>query len=154
MPEDEEIALQNRWAVEIEILERKLRKWEQLNFVSYPEFRDAVERKQLLQRELELSKKRQALKAISAEIPHASSEPPDSPSLPKPLSPQSQNGKRCHEIMAEMQKIKNMVTGFQRTLCEIRHEHPEFQVWSLVEHLSTDAKEYQAQYQLAVQALD
>jgi hypothetical protein len=60
--EDEETKLQSIWASEIEVLERKLSYWAGRGLASKPQFRQAVERKQLLQRELELSKRRQAMR--------------------------------------------------------------------------------------------
>jgi hypothetical protein len=50
-------------------------------------------------------------------------------------------GKRCHEIIAEMRKIKNLVVGFQRTVSEIRHDHPDFQVWQIAEGLLDDERD-------------
>ena len=50
-------------------------------------------------------------------------------------------GKRCHKIIDEIRKIKNMVLGFQRTVSEIRNEHQEFQVWALVDGLSEEDRD-------------
>jgi ribosome-binding protein aMBF1 (putative translation factor) len=63
MSQEEQIKLQKVWAVEIEVLERKLRLWSEHGAQGSPRFREAVERKQLLESEMENSKKLQALKA-------------------------------------------------------------------------------------------
>jgi hypothetical protein len=56
---EDEAKLQSHLAVEIEVLERKLNLWAERGFGSHQRFREAVERKQLLQRELDLSRLRQ-----------------------------------------------------------------------------------------------
>lgn len=58
MSQDEEMRLQAHLTVEIEMLERRLESWQDKTL---PTFRKAIERKQMLQRELDLSKRRQAI---------------------------------------------------------------------------------------------
>jgi len=72
MSQEEETRLQVQLETEIEVLERRLSSWMDK---SRPDFERMVERKQLLRRELELSKLRQALKA-SAEA-HGADKPGD-----------------------------------------------------------------------------
>jgi|ERR1700735_2457809 len=45
------------------------------------------------------------------------------------------NGKRCDAIIGQIKKIKNMVAGQQRTVSQIRQEHPEWEVWSVADSL-------------------
>jgi hypothetical protein len=70
MSQEEETRLQVQLETQIEVLETRLSNWMDK---SRPDFVRMVERKQLLQRELELSKLRQALKAS------AETEPTDKP---------------------------------------------------------------------------
>jgi hypothetical protein len=49
-------------------------------------------------------------------------------------------GKRCHEVIAEIRKIKNLVSEFQDTVSGIRHGHPDFQVWQIADGLPDDEK--------------
>jgi hypothetical protein len=44
-------------------------------------------------------------------------------------------GKRCHGIIGQIKKIKNMVAEQQRTVSQIRQEHPEWEVWSVADSL-------------------
>jgi hypothetical protein len=59
---DDETRCQNHLTVEIELLDRQIAIWVEKGFASHPKVRRAVERKQLLQRELETSKLRQRLR--------------------------------------------------------------------------------------------
>jgi ribosome-binding protein aMBF1 (putative translation factor) len=68
MSQEEQIKLQKVWAVEIEVLERKLLLWSEHGAQDSPRFRQAVERKQLLESEIENSKKLQELELAELRI--------------------------------------------------------------------------------------
>jgi ribosome-binding protein aMBF1 (putative translation factor) len=61
MSQEEQAKLQKVWAVEIEVLERKLRLWSEHGAQGSPRFHQVVERKQLLESEMENSRKLQEL---------------------------------------------------------------------------------------------
>lgn len=60
--EDEAAMMQNHCGVEIEIRERQLSYWTARGLTSHRRFQEAVQRKQLLQREVEVSKLGQAMR--------------------------------------------------------------------------------------------
>ena len=50
-------------------------------------------------------------------------------------------GKRCHEVIAEMRKIKNLVLDSQHTVSEIRHDYPDLKVWQIADGLPADEQD-------------
>ena len=50
-------------------------------------------------------------------------------------------GKRCHEIIEEMRKIKHMGIGRAHKMSEIQSKCPQFQVWNLADKLPQDERD-------------
>jgi len=50
-------------------------------------------------------------------------------------------GKRCHEIIEEMRKIKHMGVGRGHKVSEIQRKYPQFQVWKLADKLPEDERD-------------
>jgi hypothetical protein len=119
-----------KWKVALEQYERMLAQ-ANCNY-ALPHVRRWIEEKQHLQIKIaELEAKRAREDAI----------PVSNEEAPEPDSVANEKGKRCHEIVAEIRKIRNMADGFQRTVSQIGTDNPGFQVWSLVAHLSDEDRE-------------
>lgn len=50
-------------------------------------------------------------------------------------------GKRCHEIIEEMRKIKNTMIGRGHSMSEVQTKYPKFQVWKLVDELPQEERD-------------
>jgi hypothetical protein len=133
MAEDDEVRLQNRLAAEIETLERKLAIWATHGFFPKPQFRVTAERKQVLQRELELSRKRQALKTSAEQSqPNATKAEQSKP---------AERGKYCCEVIEDAKKIKNLCLATGRSVVEIQGENPDLAIWKVRESLGEDDRD-------------
>ncbi len=130
MPQEDEIRLQARLEAEIEVLERQLGSWVDK---TRPEFGRKVERKQLLQRELELSRKQQALKTSAEQGPLRAAEAKHS----KP----AERGKYCCTVIEEAKRIKNLCLGTGRSIAEIQGASPDMAIWRVRESLSEEDRD-------------
>ncbi len=54
--------------------------------------------------------------------------------LPVPI----RNGERCVRVSEEMRRIKHMCLEGGRTMADIRHAHPDFQIWAIRDNLGSD----------------
>ena len=56
----------------------------------------------------------------------------------KPLSPRLEKARRCHKIIEEVERIKFLFVGTGKSMSQIQAEHPEFEVWGLVQNLDEE----------------
>jgi hypothetical protein len=120
---DEEKKRQNQLSVDIEILERRITHWADKGFTSHPNFRRAVERKQLLERELEASRLRERYWHDKLENERKSLEE----ALPTILC----NGKLCDQVIADLRHIKHQCVELGWSMREIEKGLPDSPVWNL-----------------------
>jgi excisionase family DNA binding protein len=50
-------------------------------------------------------------------------------------------GKYCFEIKEEVKRIKHLYNNDGRNMSEIREQHPDYQIWQLVQELSVEVRE-------------
>jgi hypothetical protein len=124
------------WVEEISRLQVKINKLESdLSRATYgPAQRRMVDQLTVLQREL-INARRAA--EVYAQLRSSRAVPTELVQAGKP----TERGRFCQEVTNQIKRIKNLHSGGGRSVAEIQHENPGWEVWRVRESLDSEDQE-------------
>jgi hypothetical protein len=124
------------WVQYIPELEAQIKKLESdLSRATYgPAVRRIMDRLTVLQRELNNARR---AAEVHAQLRSSMATPTELVQAGKP----TERGRFCHEVINQIKRIKNLHSASGRTMAEIQHAYPGWEVWRVRESLDSEDQE-------------